>query len=100
MLGEALVPLGRRDQAFDALRRGVAVADDLLGPPLRWRTRAMLGSAAYASGDDDSAATAYGEAAALIETFAETLAPERRTKFLAAPAIAKILSTAGRSVAV
>ena len=100
LLGEALVRLGRRDEAFEGLRGAVAIADDLIGPPLRWRTRAMLGRAAYAGGDDDSAATAYGEAADLIETFAGTLAPERRTKFLAAPAIAEILSTAGRRVAV
>ena len=48
------------------------------------------------SGEDDVAATAYGEAAALIEEFATTLAPTRATGLLAAPDVEEILSLAGR----
>jgi hypothetical protein len=59
-----------------------------------------LANAAYAVGDDDSAAVAYREAAELIERFADTLAPQRRTKFLGTATISDILSTAGRRVTV
>ena len=100
LLGEALARLGRRDAAFEALRKAVTTADDLVGPPLRWRTRVALANAAYAVGDDDSAAVAYREAAELIERFADTLAPQRRTKFLGTATISDILSTAGRRVTV
>jgi class 3 adenylate cyclase/tetratricopeptide (TPR) repeat protein len=96
LLGEALGRLGHRDQAFEALRGAVAIADDLVGPPLRWRTRAMLGSAAYATGDDDSAATVFSEAAELIDTFAATLAPERSARLLSAPIVDEILSAGSR----
>ena len=96
LLGQALVQLRKRDEALEALRSAVAMADDLVGPPARWSARAALGGAAYAVGDDDTAATAYGEAAALVESFAATLAPERAQRLLAAPPIEEILSAAGR----
>jgi hypothetical protein len=75
----------------------VAIADDLIGSPGRWRARAALARVSYVLGDDDAAAVAYGEAGRLIETFAETLAPQRKAKFLAAPAIDEILLTAGKT---
>jgi tetratricopeptide (TPR) repeat protein len=95
-LGEALVRMGRRGEAIDALRAGVAAADELIGPPGRWDARAALGRGAYALGDDNLAATAYAEGADLVGSFAETLAPERATALLNAPSISQILSLAGR----
>jgi hypothetical protein len=40
------------------------------------------------------------QAADLVEKFAATLSPERSTKFLKAPAVVEILSSAGRSSSV
>ena len=93
-LGEALGRLGRRDEALQALRSSVAIADDLIGAPGRWRAQAALGRVAYALGDDEAAAEAYGKARQLIETFAGTLAPERSKRFLSTPAVDEILSAA------
>ena len=97
--GEAYGRAGRRDEALEALRSGVAIADELVGPPARWDARAALGRVAYALGDDGSAAVAYDEAAQLLETFAGTLAPERRGRLFAAPSVEEILSAAGRRAA-
>ena len=96
-LGEALVRLRRRDEALDALRRAVAIVDDLIGPPARWHARAALADGAYAFGDDDTAATATADAARLIETFAASLSSERAAKLHTAPVVAHVLSSAGRS---
>ena len=59
--------------------------------------RAALGEVAYALGEDDVAAGAYGEAADLVEAFVPTLAPERAASVLAAPPVTEILSAAGRT---
>jgi tetratricopeptide (TPR) repeat protein len=98
ILGEALARAGRREDALPELEAGVAVADELIGPPARWVARAALGRAAYALGDDDRASTAYSEAAELVETFASTLAPERSERLLRASSVSEILSLAGRRV--
>ncbi len=98
ILGEALGQLGRRDEALAALRAAVTLADELIGPPGRWRAREALGRVSHLLGDDDAAA-AYAEAGDLIESFAGTLAPSRSARFLAAPAISQILSLAGRTTA-
>ncbi len=95
VLGQALARLGRREEAFEALRSAVAIADDLVGPPARWHARAALGQVAQALGDDETAATAYKEAGSLIESFAGTLAPERAAPLVAAPPVEEILSLAG-----
>ena len=96
LLGQALARLGRRDGALESVRAATAIADALVGPPARWQARAALGQVAYDLGDDDTAAAAYAEAAALITTFAGTLAPERAARLLAAPPIEDVLSLAGR----
>ncbi len=92
LLGLALARLKRREEALRALERGVEIADELVGAPARWQARAALGEAAYALGDDDTAARAYGEAGELIEVFAATLAPERAARLLRAPQVADVLS--------
>jgi tetratricopeptide (TPR) repeat protein len=92
VLGRALARLGRKEEALAALRSAVAVADELVGPPARWHAQAALGEAAYTLGEDDTAAEAYRRAAALIEAFAGTLAPERASRFLAASPVGDVLS--------
>lgn len=94
-LGEGLARLGQRDEALEALSEGAAIADALVGAPGRWRAHAALGRVAYELGDDAAAAAAYTEARRLIDTFAAQLAPERSTRFLAAPRVREILSSAG-----
>jgi class 3 adenylate cyclase/tetratricopeptide (TPR) repeat protein len=95
VLGQALAKLGRRDEALQALHGAVALADELVGPPARWRARAALGKVLYELGDDDGAAAAYKEAAALVDGFVATLAPERAARLLAAPDVDEIVSLAG-----
>ena len=96
LLGQALARVGRRDEALEALRSGVEIADALVGPPARWQARAALGEVSYALGDDETAAAAYDEAASLVESFSTAVAPERRARLLAAAPIDEILSLAGR----
>jgi class 3 adenylate cyclase/tetratricopeptide (TPR) repeat protein len=99
LLGRALQRLGRSDEALAALRSAVEVADLLVGPPARWQARAALGEVAHLQADDDLAASAYGEAADLVEQFAATLAPQRSATLLAAPEVGEILTAARRSPA-
>ena len=97
LVGQALAQLNRKDEALAALRSAVEIADELVGPPGRWEARAALGEVAYRFADDAAAADAYGEAAVLVESFATTLARERRERLLAAPRVINILSLAGRT---
>jgi class 3 adenylate cyclase/tetratricopeptide (TPR) repeat protein len=90
--GEALVRLRRGEDALEALRSAVQIADDLVGRPGRWDVRAALGRVAYALGKDDEAAQAYREAAALVDEFTAQLAPERATTLAKSPVIAEIRS--------
>jgi class 3 adenylate cyclase/tetratricopeptide (TPR) repeat protein len=99
ILGQALAKLGRREEALQTLRFSVTLADELVGPPARWRTRETLGKVLYELGDDDGAATTYQEARQLVDGFVETLAPERAAMLLSAPGVAEIVSLAGRPVA-
>ncbi|MGH3111243.1 MAG: ATP-binding protein [Gaiellaceae bacterium] len=94
ILGHALGALGRRQESLDSLRSAVTIADELVGQPARWQARAALGQVAYAVGDDETAAATYGEARKLVETFAQTLSPERAARLLTAPAIEEIVSLA------
>jgi Flp pilus assembly protein TadD len=96
LLGQALVRLGRSEEALDALRSAVEIADSIVGPPARWHARAALGEVSYTIGEDENAEVAYGEAARLVESFAGSLAAERAARLVAAPAIEEILSLAGR----
>src|SRR5581483_8107441 len=97
LLGRALARAGRRDDALAALRAAVPIADALVGEPARWEARAALGQVAYLLGDDEAAAAAYEEAAALVRVFASRLAPERAPVFLSRPPVARILTAASRA---
>ena len=92
-LGQALARLGRRDEGLQALRFAVTLADELVSPPARWHARAALGRTAYALGEDDEAATAYREAAELVDAFSATLAPERAATLARSPLVDEIRST-------
>ncbi len=95
LLGLALARLGRRDEALEALRSAVTLADELVGAPARWQARGALGDVAYEVGDDESAEVAFTEAAALINEFAATLAPERAAAVLGAEPVMHILARGG-----
>lgn len=84
-LSEALLQLGKPQDAITELRPAVAIADNLGSPPLRWQTRAILGRAAYATGNDESSSVAFGEASELLNDFAATLKPEQSASLLASP---------------
>ncbi|HST16447.1 MAG TPA: adenylate/guanylate cyclase domain-containing protein [Gaiellaceae bacterium] len=94
-LGQAHARLGRRDEALAALRAAVAIAEELVGAPARWRATDALGRAAYELGDDEQAASAYAETRRLIEAFAAGLRPERASAFMASEPVRGMLSTAG-----
>jgi tetratricopeptide (TPR) repeat protein len=96
MLGQALAQLARRDEALAALGSAVTIADELIGPPARWQARAALGAAAYDLGDDETAATAFSEAADLVGGFVERLAPEHAAAVLRAEPVSHCLARAGR----
>jgi hypothetical protein len=57
--------------------------------------QAALGRAAYALGDDDEAARAYGEANRLVDDFIGTLAPERVVLLETAAAVKAIRMARG-----
>jgi tetratricopeptide (TPR) repeat protein len=93
MLGQALVRLGRRNKGLEALRAAVTIADEIVSPPARWHARAALGRIAYEFGEDDEAASAYREAAELVEAFSAALAPERAATLARSPLVSEIRST-------
>jgi class 3 adenylate cyclase/tetratricopeptide (TPR) repeat protein len=91
-LGQALAGLRRSGEALNALRTAVRIADDLVGPPGRWHARAALGRVAYEVGEDDEAATAYEEAAELVENFSATLAPQRAAMLAKSAIVSEVRS--------
>jgi tetratricopeptide (TPR) repeat protein len=99
VFGQALAKLGHREEGMRALTSAVELADELIGPPARWRARASLGRVATHFGDDNTAARAYEEASNIVQAFLGTLAPERQARLLTAPDVDEIVSVAGRPVA-
>jgi hypothetical protein len=91
ILGTALVALGRAEEGVAELRTAVMGADRLGTPSGRWNALAALGEALFATGDDDGAAAAYGQAGRVITSFAATLTEEHAGSMLAAPYIEEIL---------
>ena len=92
VLVPALLALGRRGEALEAARRAVADAEQLRHPQSLWRSVAALSQALAATGDDNGAEEAFDRARTALEAFASGLSPERRERFLAAPAVADILA--------
>ena len=92
ILGTAFLELGRGEEAAVELRTAVEGADRLRHPPTRWQAWAALGRAFYSIGDDDGAATSFGEVAEMIRAFTATLSPEHAKPLLAAEPVREILS--------
>jgi class 3 adenylate cyclase/tetratricopeptide (TPR) repeat protein len=90
--GQALAELRRGEEALEVLRDAARIADDLVGAPARWETRAALGRVAYGLGKDDQAAAAYTEARVLLDDFVVALAPERRETLAKSPVVQEIRS--------
>ena len=93
ILGEALALQGQRDAALSELETAVRIADELIGEPARFNSRAALARAAYALGDDDRASTANAEGRALVDDFVATLAPERADLVRASPVVQELFAT-------
>ncbi len=91
VLGAAQLELGREKEAITELEAAVKGADRLGHPPTRWQSRAALGRALYAVGNDEGAAGASSEAADIIRKFTATLHPEHAESVLASPATQDIL---------
>jgi tetratricopeptide (TPR) repeat protein len=84
LLGRVLLAERRAEEAIGEIRTAVAIADELGSPPGRWQSRAALGKALFATGDDDGAAFAYHEAGDIIRSMAATLSLEHGKTFLEA----------------
>jgi class 3 adenylate cyclase/tetratricopeptide (TPR) repeat protein len=95
ILGTALVALGRGEEGVSELRAAVEGADALGTPSGQWEALVALARALYETGDDDGAASAYGQAARVIKEFEATLTPEHAESMLAAPMVQEALSASG-----
>ena len=91
LLGRALVALGRAEEGVAELQRAVGIADLLVNPPGRWQSRAALARCLEATGDDAGADAAAREAREIVTSFAATLAPQRATTLLGAPAVSELV---------
>jgi class 3 adenylate cyclase/tetratricopeptide (TPR) repeat protein len=91
-LGQALAGIGRAEDALAALRSAVQIADHIVSPYARWNARAALGRVAYELGQDDEAASAYGDAREIVDAFAARLAPERAATLATSPVVQEIRS--------
>jgi class 3 adenylate cyclase/tetratricopeptide (TPR) repeat protein len=90
-LGRALVRLGRREEGIGELRNAVGLADALIGPSGRWRTRAALAAGLREVGDEAGVAAETAEAQAILRAFAASLAPERAASLLSAPPVREVM---------
>lgn len=94
ILAEALLVMGRKEQAVEELQTAVRDADRLGSPPGRWKTRAALGRMFYSMGRDDEAERAFREASDVIREVAQGLLPERAERFLNAAPVLEVLKAA------
>jgi class 3 adenylate cyclase/tetratricopeptide (TPR) repeat protein len=94
-LGAALVDRGDREAGLAQLLLAIEGADRLGSPLQRWRSRAAAAHAELVSADTGAAGeTHLREAAAIIREVADSLAPERAERYLAAPEVATVLESA------
>jgi len=89
-LGQALLELGRLDDAVGSLEVAAAEADALGHLPSAWSSRGALARAEAARGRDDAARAASDRARADVETFASGLSEPRRDLFSGRPEIAAL----------
>jgi class 3 adenylate cyclase/tetratricopeptide (TPR) repeat protein len=97
VLGHALLALDRPEDAMRELRAAVNGADALGNPAGRWRAQADLARGLQATGDDEAAVHAFGEAAEIIREMTAGLAPQRAERFTSVPEVAEVLETSGGS---
>jgi class 3 adenylate cyclase/tetratricopeptide (TPR) repeat protein len=93
LLGRALLAAGRHEDGLAQLRRGAAEADRLGMPWVQVQSHAALATALDTS-DPDAARSSYAAATSIIRRVAEELEPGRAARYLAAPAVADVLSLA------
>ena len=94
-LGRALIARGDAEDATAELRSAVALADELGSPLLRWQSRAALAQAERGVKGAASRADEHArEAAAIIDTIAAGLSPERAARYLAAAPVVEALELA------
>jgi tetratricopeptide (TPR) repeat protein len=91
LLAEALLAMGRMQEAAAELQTAVRDADRLGSPPGRWKSRAALGRALYALGRDDEAERTFREASDVILSVADGLSGERADRFLNAAPVLEVL---------
>ena len=77
-LGSALVALRGPEDGLAELRAATSIADELVNPVGRWRSRAALADVLRETGDEAGAAVATNEACEIVTAFAATLAPAPR----------------------
>jgi eukaryotic-like serine/threonine-protein kinase len=93
-LGRALVALGSHEEGVTELHAAVRLADALVNPFGRWRSRVALAAGLDRAGDDEGAAVATRDAQAILTEFAGSLAPERAVGFLATPPVRAVMEAA------
>lgn len=92
--GQALLGLGQADQAVEALRQAVALADEIGHGSLRWQARLRLAQAQDALAGQSSAET-YQEALSLVEAIARQLGdPYLHSCFLSSPLVVELKASA------
>src|SRR6266849_1909790 len=88
---------GNTEQAIDHLREAAGLAAELGLPAEQWQIQEILGRLYQASGEQEQARTAFGEAARIILGLAEGIGDEAlRTNFLAGPQIQPLLQQGHR----
>jgi tetratricopeptide (TPR) repeat protein len=92
--GQAMLGLGRPDEALSAFHRAVELADGLRQAVLQWPALDGLATALEGSGREDEAESARRRAREVIEGVAAGLATERRSLFLNSPSVLTVLRTA------
>jgi len=75
--GQALIALGRLDDAEQDLSTALEVALALANPPQLWKTHAAVGDLRRAQGRPEDAWQSYGDALAVIEAVAAVLTDEK-----------------------
>ena len=96
-LGRVLTAQGEAASATAELRSGVAIADQLGSPLLRWRSRSALSLAERAvKGGGEDADRHAAEAAEIVREVVKELRPEHADGYLAARPVVEALELAGR----
>lgn len=91
--GQALLALGRLEEAIQSLQQAMAVADQLGHGSLRWKTRLRLAAAYAFLGQPNT--DLYQQALEQVNTIANSLADEQlRSSFLSSPSVLELRTNA------